>query len=280
LKTLTLALCLLFITAGSLSPQGDVQVLQGPFLGQKPPGLTPELFAPGIVSTVEDEYAFEISPDGNEMMFVRTSRIMLARKNEDGTWSGPAVAPFSGKDIDGECCFSPDGARIIFTSRRPLAGAKTASNVWFSEKSGGVWGKASPLRGLDSPKQIHAPSMAASGTIYDSGLIRFRFAEGRYSPAERITPPLDGYWPFVAPDESYIIFGKRPAGQAAPDLHIAYQKKDGTWTDPIRLDDRINTPFIEANSFVTAAGKYFFFSRKFDIYWVSADFIEKLRPAD
>jgi len=29
----------------------DFQVLKGPYLGQKPPGITPEIFAPGIITT-------------------------------------------------------------------------------------------------------------------------------------------------------------------------------------------------------------------------------------
>ena len=33
----------------------DIPVLKGPYFGQKPPGATPEVFAPGIVSI--DEYS-------------------------------------------------------------------------------------------------------------------------------------------------------------------------------------------------------------------------------
>lgn len=31
--------------------QEDFPVLKGPYLGQKPPGMTPDIFAPGFVST-------------------------------------------------------------------------------------------------------------------------------------------------------------------------------------------------------------------------------------
>ena len=34
----------------------ELPILQGPYLGQKPPGLTPEVFAPGIVSTEHHEW--------------------------------------------------------------------------------------------------------------------------------------------------------------------------------------------------------------------------------
>jgi len=45
----------------------------------------------------------------------------------------------------------------------------------------------------------------------------------------------------------------------------------------ISLGDTINSPALEGNSFVTADGKYLFFSRKFDIYWVDARIIEELK---
>ena len=34
----------------SHAQQDDFSVLKGPYLGQKPPGLVPEIFAPSIVS--------------------------------------------------------------------------------------------------------------------------------------------------------------------------------------------------------------------------------------
>jgi hypothetical protein len=38
--------------------------LEGPYLGQQPPGKIPELFAPGIVSTGHDELFGCLTPDG------------------------------------------------------------------------------------------------------------------------------------------------------------------------------------------------------------------------
>jgi len=44
-------------------------VLKGPYLGQKPPGMTPELFAPGFVSAGLSEAVCNFSPDGREVCF-------------------------------------------------------------------------------------------------------------------------------------------------------------------------------------------------------------------
>jgi hypothetical protein len=46
-------------------------VLKGPYLGQKPPGSTPEIFAPGHVCTDLDEYGCTFSPDGRKLFFGR-----------------------------------------------------------------------------------------------------------------------------------------------------------------------------------------------------------------
>ena len=75
-------ICLLILASVNLlSQQSDFPKLTGPYLGQKPPGMTPEIFAEGIVSTNEDEYALEISSSGNEIIFSRSRKLMLITKN-------------------------------------------------------------------------------------------------------------------------------------------------------------------------------------------------------
>jgi len=50
----------------------DFEQLTGPYFGQKPPGMIPEIFAPGIVSSTEaTEYGITFSPDGKEFYFNR-----------------------------------------------------------------------------------------------------------------------------------------------------------------------------------------------------------------
>ncbi|MCJ8272850.1 MAG: hypothetical protein MJK04_26065, partial [Psychrosphaera sp.] len=54
-KSLIFALLLLPFVRVEANEQKPVEipVLTGPYLGQKPPGSTPEIFAPGIVNTEE-----------------------------------------------------------------------------------------------------------------------------------------------------------------------------------------------------------------------------------
>ncbi|MBE0664240.1 MAG: hypothetical protein IH584_00350, partial [Candidatus Aminicenantes bacterium] len=55
---------------GVQAQKSEFPKLSGPYLGQKPPGLTPKIFAPGIVSS-KDNYEFKIAftPDGKEIYF-------------------------------------------------------------------------------------------------------------------------------------------------------------------------------------------------------------------
>ena len=103
---------------------------QGPYLGQKPPGTVPELFAPGIVSTGLYERDVAVSPDGREIIFgVIWGKVVtiMSSRLESGEWTTPEVVPFA-LDFDYfhlEPCFSPDGKYLFFAAAR-----RTALDRW------------------------------------------------------------------------------------------------------------------------------------------------------
>jgi hypothetical protein len=49
------------------------------------------------------------------------------------------------------------------------------------------------------------------------------------------------------------------------------------WSRSIKLNENINTDENEICPFVTRDGKYLFFTRMGDIYWVAASFIQELQ---
>ena len=252
--------------------------LECDYLGLEPPGDEPVVFAPGVISTSAMEYRCIISPNGKEVFFTREAAIYSLKKREDGGWTDPAPATFSGREIDGESCLSWDGNRIYFSSRRPLSGAKQALNVWICDKTAEGWGEPQPMASPVNDQTVHALSVAENDNIYASGLIRLRFVEGKYLEQEKLTPDIKGLSPFVARDESFILFAKRQQQGYASDLFITFSNPDGTWGDPISLGERINTSAKESNPSISPDGKFMFFGRAEDIFWVRTDFIEKLRP--
>lgn len=121
--------------------QDDWPALSGEYLGQDPPGMTPEVFAPGLISLEgERELNAVYSPDGRIFMFSRSVdgvfKMYFSYRREDGTWQEPRMAPpsktFPGhSDVD--MAFSPDGAWVYFISNRPLPGYSLERyNIWRS----------------------------------------------------------------------------------------------------------------------------------------------------
>jgi hypothetical protein len=143
-------------------------------------------------------------------------------------------------------------------------------------------------------------------------IYRSRWEAGRYQEPERLSiPGYDDFMevaPMVAPDESYIVFtsGGRPGQPGSFDLYVTFRNPDGSWTEPQDLGDGVNSPFSDKFSTLSPDGKYMFFvSRRpveknwsevprtydemlhkysapgngsTDIYWVSTEVIERLRP--
>lgn len=62
----------------------------------------------------------------------------------------------------------------------------------------------------------------------------------------------------------------------------SFREAAGSWTEPVNMGAKVNTPFSEYIPYVTPDGKYFFFTTNKtgnrDIYWVDAALIAELRP--
>jgi hypothetical protein len=98
-----------------------------------------------------------------------------------------------------------------------------------------------------------------------------------------------GTWlahPFIAPDESYLLWdGRRDEGFGGSDIYVSFRQDDGSWGEAINLGAEINTDAWEASASVTPDGKYLFFHRNVgsdayenvDVFWVDARILEDLR---
>ena len=83
MKKLIYIIVVMLVIATSIPAQKkDFPKLTGPYLGQKPPGPTPELFAPGIISTEKNEHSPAIfSKDGNELFWSYHRSVRAALTN-------------------------------------------------------------------------------------------------------------------------------------------------------------------------------------------------------
>ena len=119
--------------------QDDFPILKGPYLGQKLPGMTPEIFAPGIVSYQRSVHsATMFSPDGSEVYWTvmndpEPMRIVFM-KQVDGVWTQPQEVPFTSISDDANPFISSSGDSIFFKSYRGDGNA-----IWVTSREENGW---------------------------------------------------------------------------------------------------------------------------------------------
>lgn len=213
----------------------------------------------------------------------------MTAREIDGRWSEPKLANFSGTFFDFEPHITLDGKKMIFGSMRPLPGAKKNElHQWQIEKTATGWSEPKPLGPPFDGRFCMYASVAANSNIYftgEDGIHLAKFEEGKYAFPEKLPQAINhltyAAHPFIASDESYLIFDAQPQ-EGNADLFISFRNHDGTWSSAKSLDSRFNTDQDDLCAFVSRDGKYLFFSRlspgQGDIFWVSAQVIDGLRP--
>jgi hypothetical protein len=265
-------------------------LLEGPYMGQKPPGLIPKLFAPDIVSP---EGLFEgggFSPDMKEFYFTRKNkkRTFFVIRYGNNSWGHESETDIKWPQ------FSEDG-NMMYGGKEYRERTDTG---WSEPKNQGEFLK----------DQAHGISLSSNGTYYFGfnekegrgyGSIRYsRLIDGKHEKPVKMSKEINtGRWiahPFIAPDESYLMWdAEREGGYGKSDCHISFRQQDGSWGAAINMGDKINTSLNESAPNVTHDGKYLFFSRSEEkvredgstyraaiTYWVDIQVIENLRPQE
>lgn len=276
-------LVLILACESNQTGKGEFPTLTGEYLGQAPPGNTPELFAPGIISTRDAERDACFSPDGNEFyysMIGLTHFVILESRLENGRWTRPEVAPFSGHYSDIEPFYSPNGDRIYFASTRPPDGVgepRPDFDIWYVEKTEEGWSEAVNIGPpVNTEKNEFYPSVSNNGTLYLTAsyegafgfedIYKSELIGGKYTDpvnlGEAVNSKLYEYNAFIAPDESYIIYSShgRQDGYGSGDLYISFASEDGSWSAGKNLGENINSITLDFCPFVSPDGKYLFYS--------------------
>jgi len=281
--------------------EGRSPVLKGPYLGQKPPGLNPEIFLPGIVSTELNEHgAPTFSPDLSEMywspqyMEIRGGRIIFMI-SVDSQWQSPKTTSFSQEFKNQNPFLSLDGQRLFFKSFRPIdADVYRNGAFWISERTTEGWSIPKPLgTAVNSGSMGQQITEAGNRTLYFAtdrpggkglwDIYKVPFEHGSHAQAENLGDSINTEFydssPYIAPDESFLIFSSlsRPDSYGGSDLYISFRKANGSWTTASNMGGGINTKGHEEFPIGSPDGKYLFFFREGDIYWVDMRIVEKLR---
>ena len=264
--------------------------LDGPYLGQVPPGTEPEVFAPGIVSTAEGfEFSIAFTPDGREIYFARRiepdgGTILMVARHDDEDWIAPEPAAFAAGLGAHEPHVTPDGARIFFNGP-PAEG--DGPGIWVADRQGEGWSSPT-FHGVGMfTSSTHNGDlfMASFGSNGPIGIVRYPKDDDGWGEPERlgggVNEPRLGVHGWVAPDGSFIVFDsyQRPGAQGGEgDLFVAFRTADGGWGEAHNLGDDINTPGTNFCPSLSPDGKFLFFATNRDIYWVSSEVIHRAQP--
>jgi hypothetical protein len=300
---LVIVIALAPVLFGGGGPLGQGQPpfprLRGPYLGQTPPGPAPQPFAPGIITTDAEEGSSGFALNGTVFLFQkfldRRCHTYITRL-EDGTWTSPTLIPFwETMAGNGDFVVSSDDRTLLYQVRTG-AGPDTLSHVWRAEITPTGWGEPAAFPApVNTPYFESYASDTTDGTLYffsrrpggKGGFDLYRSAReagGYAEPAnlEALNTPANEWDPFIAPDESYILFcSTKPGGLGGDDIYVSFRSSDGAWGTPVHLGDEVNSPGSENRPYVTHDGKYFFFTStrngSRDTFWVRAEYLNQFK---
>ncbi|MGI4871162.1 MAG: TolB family protein [Janthinobacterium lividum] len=270
------------LLAGAAAVALAVTLLAKPAAGSGPSAQL-QLLAPGIICTGAYETHPAFSPSGDTLYFLTcspdlSSNTICVSYRRAGRWTPPEVASFSGQYVDADPFVSRDGQTLYFISDRPVQPgdpSKTDMDIWLVRRGPRSWSAPVHLAApINSPQDEYYPTLTDGGTLYfgsarpggfgGSDLYRCPLRAGSPGPAENLGAGVNTadneYEPFVAPDESYLLFvATHPAGLQHADLYLAHPQA-GKWGAVSKLPAPFNSGSTEFSPKVSRDGRTFYFS--------------------
>ena len=243
----------------------------------------PQPFLEEIVSQFPNVRDLAISPNGHEVMFTAQSVMgnlsaIISVSREDDSWGLPKVASFSGKYFDLEPFYSHDGLKLYFVSTRPMDQTSTEPkdfDIWVVERKNldSAWSKPKNMGSpINTEHGEFYPSIAKNGNFYftrDNPTLNRKddlyvspIKDGKYQEPVALPSSINTesyeYNAFIAPDESYLIFGgyNRKDGLGSGDLYISHKTENG-WSEAKNLGKFINSDKMDYCPFVKDGLLYF-----------------------
>jgi Tol biopolymer transport system component len=281
--------------------------LSGPYLGQTPPDTIPKRFPPS--SLLSDGIWWwhgspVFSPDGKEMFFVKyisnkprgNMEMYWMKMGEDGEWTSPVHPSFASDSGDNSPVYADEGNRLLFTSYRD-----GSIKIYQVTRADTGW-SAPELVNMDYPSLPGnlgwdislTPDQTMYFELYVPGywmdIYKSKLEEGEYSQFEKLPDQINSSsndaTPYIAADESYIIFmSNRSGGYGYHDLYVSFRNADSTWTLAVNMGNQINGSSEDAMPLLSPDGEYLFFNSQksgdlgYNAYWVKSSVIQKFHPS-
>ena len=201
-----------------------------------------------------------------------------------------------------------DGNTFLYTRNMPYedeAGKFYQEDFYVSIKNSNEWQPASNLgKGINTANNEGAPSLSADGQILFFIGCEGQFGYGRnrqglgscdvfytqnlgakWSAPENLGPPVNtGKWesqPSFSSDGKTLYFIRGNGRDVTSnDIYKTILQDDGTWSNPVKLSDKINTPFREESIFIHPDDQTLYFSSEGHTGMGGLDIYMSRRQAD
>lgn len=253
----------------------EAKSIEDLYFGLKPPGLKSEPIERGILTTDGWKLGGVFTPAKKEFYFTTSAGdapldpTVTVFREENHVW----------KKYD----FYATDDTIMYSKDKYI---EWTDSGWSEIKSLGAPFDSIPIMRLTA--SLKGTLVFDEFTRDGSGLIHYsRLVNGKREAPKPFSAAINtGKWkahPFIAPDESYIIWdSEREGGYGDGDMYISFKQPDGTWGAAINFGDTINTDGEDGGGYVTPDGKYLSYCPRckppYNRMWVDAQIIETLRP--
>jgi Tol biopolymer transport system component len=228
----------------------------------------PELFGEGVFSTSLYELTPAFTPD-RQTAYTTISTptygdffVVVESNYENGSWTEPTTASFSGRYSDADPFISPDGSTLYYLSKRPVepgAEPRDDYDMWKVERTDGGWSDPIHLGPtVNTDGNEYFPTVDAEGTLYFAAEREggegygdvYRAApdgSGGYEAPDNLGPAVNSKYhdttPYIAPDGQTLIFAVfgSPEGEGSAELYVS-RRENGAWTEAETLGPAINSP--------------------------------------
>lgn len=242
------------------------------------------------INTPSDESSPRLSPNGNELFFVRTGHdnnlggqdIWQARKLADGSWS---TAKNLGEPLNNDRHNAVGGVsgngKLLYLSN--TYDALPSPGISKSRASGNGWNKPESVLSMqsmrlapgyfdffvDQPQNIIILSMTRQDNprekedLYFCRRLTDGTWEGPYSLGEDINTAGAEISPSLSSDGSMMFFATDGRdGEGSMDIFVSQRLDDSwqNWSEPTNLGDAVNTPGFDAHFIVDGKDELAYFS--------------------
>jgi hypothetical protein len=256
-------------TPEEITPTSGTNEKKPTYLGQTPPGLTPQVFAPEIVSADSTfEFAAAFSPDGTEFYFTRRTdngdSKILETHLQNGSWSVPAVVPFSVGINTFEPNITADNKILYFGQI-----VENKSSIWAVDRTTNGWSEPRFVgEGMFVSSDQNGQVYITNHVSDNPSISKVAVVDKHFTDYDDIAP---GVHPAIAPDGSYLV-----SDNGNDLLRVRFLTNDEKWGTPKDLS-KVGIPTTASVGYISPDGKYFFFTDKQDLYWVSTEIFKNLK---